>query len=284
MTSERGRLGVFSPQRLDDRLVDEFLGLCRGVLMDGEVQEREVVRLEEWCSANRAGYAQWPLDVIATRICRILEDGLVEDEERNDLAALIKQVLGGEPEEAATSTSLPLTTPPPEIVYPTRGFCFTGTFAFGTRKACEAAVASRRGAPCGSVTSSVDYLVIGSLATKAWMHSSYGRKIEQAVELRARGLPIAILSEEYWTRSLQLVPSNDPDAVRLAVDKAIASGSPIEFLYRGSLRVIRPTAFVTWYNQPAVEGVYIAGESDAPDRVTRQYLLAHIARVAPAKA
>lgn len=281
MSSERGRLGAFSRQRLDDRLVDEFLGLCRGVLMDGEVQEKEIVRLEEWCSTNRAAFAQWPLDVIATRICRVLEDGLVEDEERGDLAALLRQVLGGEPEDPDTSTSLPLDSPPPEILYPTKGFCFTGTFAFGTRKVCEAAVASRRGAPCSSVTSSVDYLVIGSRATRAWMHSSYGRKIEQAIGLRSRGTPIAIISEEHWTRSLNLVPLYDAETVRTVFANALASGTAVRFLYRGSIRMIVPSSFVTSYNQPAIEGTYIGGDSEDPSRVVRQYLLHHIAEPSP---
>jgi hypothetical protein len=46
------------------------------------------------------------------------------------------------------------------------------------------------------------YLVIGVFASRDWMYTNYGRKIERAVELRQCGSGIAIISEEHWKHFL----------------------------------------------------------------------------------
>lgn len=279
MTADPGdlaRAGIFAPQRLGDRAVDEFIGICRGVLFDGEVSDKDIVRLEAWCNDNRAAFAQWPLDVIATRLARALEDGLVEEEERKDLHATLEELCGGEAEDVRASTNLPLTSPAPKVIFPEHLFCFTGTFAFGTRKVCEGAVVARQGRCTQSVSSSVEYLVIGSRATKAWMHSSYGRKVEAAVELARGGRDTAIISEAHWTRALALVAEYDPAVVEERLFWAIRNKKPVEFSYRGSRRVILPTRLITWLEQPAVEGNYLDGDSPDLNRPVRQYLLQHI--------
>ena len=73
----------------------------------------------------------------------------VDESERNDLTDTLIALTGNDFEigEVAKSASLPLTEPAPNLDFDGKIFCFTGTFTFGTRKACEAAVA-RYGAIC----------------------------------------------------------------------------------------------------------------------------------------
>jgi BRCA1 C Terminus (BRCT) domain len=92
--------------------------------------------------------------------------------------------------------------PPPAIAFLGSCFCFTGTFAFGTRKECEAAVLAKGGV-CKSLTHETGYLVIGAYATDSWAHSSFGRKIEKAVHMREKGSRIAIVAEPYWVGQLR---------------------------------------------------------------------------------
>ncbi len=54
-----------------------------------------------------------------------------------------------------------------------------------------------------SVSKSLDYLVIGTYVTDSWMHESYGRKIEKAMNYRAAGVPINIVTEERWAEAGQ---------------------------------------------------------------------------------
>ena len=138
------------------------------------------------------------------RVDAILADGVVEPEGAADLFSVLQRFAAGDFEAGETlkATTLPLDVPPPSIRFPTSRFCFTGTFAFGTRKECEAAVEAK-GARCGSLTKDTTYVVIGIYATDSWIHSTFGRKIEKAVEMRSKGCPVAIVGEQHWAAQLR---------------------------------------------------------------------------------
>lgn len=192
--------------RLADRAVDELIGLCRGVLADGVVMTEEAGFLLNWMTANRDAAQMWPANVLYPRIKEMLVDGILDDEEQSELLDLLMEVTGGglpdRPFAASMSTSLPLTDPAPTVTFGSRVFCLTGRFALGTRKDCQAAV-EERGGTCRSGPSRVtDYLVIGTIGSSDWIHSTHGRKIERAIDLREKGAPIAIVSEEHWASFL----------------------------------------------------------------------------------
>lgn len=197
MTSELHR--VFSRARLDDRLVNELIGLSHGIIADGTVNQRETEYLQKWLVAN-VGASDNPIVAnLLHRVNDMLRDGFLDADEAAELFETLRKFSGGDFElgELLKSTSLPLDSPPPEISFDQTRFCFTGTFAFGSRRDCEDAV-ERHGASAGSLTSKTDYLVIGTYATESWIHSSYGRKIERAVEMKHEGLPISIVGEAHW--------------------------------------------------------------------------------------
>lgn len=45
------------------------------------------------------------------------------------------------------------------------------------------------------ITIKVDYLVVGTKASKKWKHGTHGNKIEKALELKQKGHDIKIISE-----------------------------------------------------------------------------------------
>ena len=88
--------------------------------------------------------------------------------------------------------------PLPEVTIAGTTFCFTGQFEFGTRKECQAAVASRGGSTTDHITNKTEVLVIGNDPNPNWAHGSYGNKIADEMVLKLqRGKPI-IISELYW--------------------------------------------------------------------------------------
>jgi len=95
-------------------------------------------------------------------------------------------------------------SPEPEIVVEGKNLCFTGTFSYGNRKDCQAAVV-QRGGLATSINFKLNYLVIGSYATDSWVQSSWGRKIEKAIHLSQKGANILIVSEAHWSKILQLL-------------------------------------------------------------------------------
>lgn len=190
---------IFSRARLDDRQVTELIGICRGLTADGVVNAAEAEFLQTWLVAN-AGITDNPVVCnLLQRISAMLKDSVLGEEESKELSETLSRFTGGKLElgELLKSCTLPLDDPPPELVFPGSHFCFTGTFAFGPRKDCEAAV-ERLGGVSGSLTLKTNYLVIGAYATESWSQSSYGRKIERAVEMKSDGCPIEIIGEAHW--------------------------------------------------------------------------------------
>ena len=191
-------------QRIEDRGISELIGIARGLVADGVVNELEADFLIRWLKENEH-ITCWPFDVLNKRVRVMLADGMIDAEERQELLELLRDLIGGEPAAGKTinfASALPLTQPAPDIVFAGKTFCFTGTFAFGERKDCHAAVVRLGGKPQDKVTTRLDYLVIGSLGNEDWMHSTFGRKIQQALDFNAKGRGIAIVSEDAWAQAL----------------------------------------------------------------------------------
>lgn len=196
---------AYNRRRRADREVQELLGLAKGIIADGMVVDSEVVALQQWFDGHEDALDVWPLNVLSGRLRRILADGMVDEEERTELAGLLRQATGERPDGATAmrgATRLPLCDPAPHVEYVGRTFVFTGRFAFGTRTRCERAVLREGGAVKRTVSRGTHYLVIGALASVDWANSTHGRKIEEAVHLRAAGHPVHIVSEEHWSSTL----------------------------------------------------------------------------------
>ena len=192
----------FSAARLNDRTIDELIGLSRGFLADGEINQSEAEFLLGWLEGNRQFCDQWPFNVLYQRVREMLADGILDHEEQSELIDLLMDLTGcGQPVDKkvhSDSTSLPLCDPPPEIKFLEKVFCFTGKFIYGTRKECQGEVLSRGASIASSPTLKTQYLVIGQVGSTDWIHSTFGRKIEKAMDLREKGSGIGIVSEELW--------------------------------------------------------------------------------------
>jgi len=190
-----------------DRQVDELIGLSRGIIADGLVTQDEVLFLQKWLVANKAVTESPVITLLTDRIFEILEDGTVDEFEKQELLETLTEFSGSDFElgETLKSTGLPLDNPAPPITFENKRFAFTGTFTHGKRSDCETAVKSL-GATVGNVTRKTDFLVIGAYATESWKHSSYGRKIEKAAADRENGHGIAIVSEDHWFKYLEGAP------------------------------------------------------------------------------
>ena len=191
-------------KRVTERSTDELIGICRGLIVDKVVSEEETGFLQSWLNTYRDAADSWPGNVIAARLDKIFEDGIIDPEERADLFNLLREVTGQKTDSLSPnqSTTLPFTKPAPPIFFADRQFCLTGRFAWGPRAHCETEIKSRGGRTHGNVTQQTHFLVIGTIGSRDWLHSTHGRKIEYAVELAGQNHPIAIVSEEHWADHL----------------------------------------------------------------------------------
>ena len=202
MTEEQ-RLNFVGQDRITSRQVDELVGLARGIAADGSVNRAEVEFLQKWLAANLAISDQPLIRRLYTRVNEVLADGIADADECRDLLDTLNSFASRDFElgEVLKSSSLPLCDPAPSLRFTGRRYCFTGTFNFGQRKACEAAVVER-GGDAGSLTQRTNVLVVGMYATESWKHSAFGTKIIKAVDMRESGVPICIVSETHWAGHL----------------------------------------------------------------------------------
>lgn len=181
---------------------NELLGLLDGVAANEQLHDKEVNELVYWLNKHPDVAAQWPGDVIADRLRRILADGIITTPERIEFIELIKQVTGTRLEETGQVTGSStefFEDEVSELLFDKKCFCFTGKFISGTRDYIEKLSTDRGASTSRSVTKKVDYLVIGIEASRDWKFASYGRKIEQAINLKRAGVPILILTERRWS-------------------------------------------------------------------------------------
>ena len=191
--------------RVQDRLIDELIGICRGVIADGVVDEAEAIFLGQWIENHRDIAEKWPVNVLYGRITEMLLDGVLSPVEQAELLLTLKALTGERStfEEPNRSTSLPLSQPVPVIDHRGKTFCLTGRFVFGPVIECEDTIREVGGVIAQTPTRETDYLVIGELCSPDWVHTTFGRSIEKAIELRDQGHTIEIVSEEHWVNSLR---------------------------------------------------------------------------------
>ncbi|MEQ8397275.1 BRCT domain-containing protein [Thalassobaculum sp.] len=190
---------AFDRARIDDRQVNELLGIAHGLMADGKIDQVEAEYLRKWLTNNVSLTENPIIGTLLSRVSAFLSDGVLDQDEALELFDTLRRFTGGQShlDGLQKSSELPIDYPPPVIQVDRSAFCFTGTFAFGSRKDCAAAV-ERLGGIHAPLNKGTRYLVIGVYATGSWAHSSFGRKIEKALRLKETGVPIAIVGEEHW--------------------------------------------------------------------------------------
>jgi hypothetical protein len=191
-----------------ERDLSELLGLAKGMLADGVVNDQEATYLFEWGTNHPDALNKWPVNLIFTRLRQFFHDGRIDEHERAELQELLAALVGGTASLLLGydgATTLPLDTPPPLMAYgPDEVYVFTGRFAYGPRHICEKEVTDRRGTCEDNITRRTSFLVIGTFGSRDWRHSAFGRKIVRAVELRDSGFALRIVGEDHWAATLSL--------------------------------------------------------------------------------
>lgn len=181
-----------------NRAIEHLLGLVTGMVADGELNDREIVMLNTWLSSHPEATADFPGNAVARAVRDVMADGVITEAERSHLLATLTS-LASTDFSATGSVSPEVANLPIEdcvtIEFRNSMVCFTGEFLYGTRAACERLVL-KLGAMCAdNVSKRVDILVIGTRVSPDWAHTSFGRKIQRAVELQEEGHAIEIISE-----------------------------------------------------------------------------------------
>jgi hypothetical protein len=185
--------------------LDELIGICRGVLADGGLSFPEVQFLWNWLSRNEPVRNTDEGEILFDTLSGALKSKALKHKDEDHLTGLLLKIVGGTPKntpDLSYSTTLPLDDPPPVIRIPGKSFCFTGKFEYGSRHECEECIIASRGVVHHYIVQDANYLVIGLLGSRDWIHSTKGRKIEHAIGLRNDGAGIKIVAEGHWKSCL----------------------------------------------------------------------------------
>ena len=74
-------------------------------------------------------------------------------------------------------------------------FCLSGEFVSGDRNTVDTNLRLRGAETSPNVNKDVNFLVVGTLASRDWLYTSHGRKIEKALLLKRKDVPISIITE-----------------------------------------------------------------------------------------
>lgn len=127
-----------------NRSINELIGLCRGILLDGQVNRLELDGLQSWVAANMEAASTYPMCVVIDFLTEVYADGEATQRECDAAAVLFGKIIGMTEGGIATtesgralSSSLPLDKPMPPVVFQDKTFVFTGELAYAPRDKCK---------------------------------------------------------------------------------------------------------------------------------------------------
>lgn len=184
-------------------------GYILGVMADNALSIQEVLNLQKWITDHDELTGYFPYDELYSILVSILKDGIVTHDELTYLKAFLSQFvdtkkslhlneieLSNLRKEVSVSGICALA---PEINFEDRKFCFTGESIRSTRKEIANLVYNLKGNFTNNLTKDTSYLVVGNAGNDCWAFSCYGRKVEQAIHLRQKGIPLIIVNEnDFW--------------------------------------------------------------------------------------
>lgn len=182
--------------------VEELVGFLSGIASDGVLNDAEVEAMTSWLDRNESIKGVWPANVVAERLSTVLEDGIITEEERQDLLMTVNQVTGANPEEdvAYQASTEVWEDKVDSIDFQGKTFCLTGDFVIGDRDSVDTMLHLRGAETSPNMNRTVDYLLIGTLANDDWLYRSHGGKLEKAILLKREGSTIKVITERALLR------------------------------------------------------------------------------------
>lgn len=182
-------------------------GICYGILADGVINDKEIFELNDWLNKHSHLSSYFPYDELKEILRKIVQDNRIDDDERVILKAYFYQFVKLREESNHCKIrdeimNIPITmlySFNPMIEFNEKVFCLTGKFKGGKQEDLIKNIDGRGGLCSNGVSKKVDYLIVGDNGNEAWAYACYGRKVEQAINLRKTGHNILIVNEfELW--------------------------------------------------------------------------------------
>ena len=88
----------FNRKNIDDRQIDTLIGLSKGLIADGKVDQAEAECLMGWLVQSRQASDNPIILNLLDKVDSMLEDGVLDAEESDELIGILRKVTGESPE------------------------------------------------------------------------------------------------------------------------------------------------------------------------------------------
>lgn len=142
-----------------------------GIKEDGKVVDKEIYELQKWLYENDYLKNNYPYDTICEIINKIIEDGIISEEEKRDVIDTIDKLYN------------PLTKIESQIIeFSSKSFCLSGDFKYGPKSLVGEYIKNKGGFIHDNVKKTTDYVVVGEFGSMAYSNGNYGSKVKKAKE------------------------------------------------------------------------------------------------------
>lgn len=159
-------------------------GILEGIACDKKIVIEEIENLKIWLIKNDYLSGVYPYDKVLLIVNKVLEDGILTENEKEDLALSFNEILN------------PICSNNKSIKLNGKTFCLTGDFKNGTKSEIKQKLENLGAIEKSGVSTKLDYLFVGGLGSDAWKYGNIGGKIAKAQELQEKGSLIQIITEE----------------------------------------------------------------------------------------
>ncbi len=159
-------------------------GIINGISCDEKIVLEEMQSLKIWLEKNDYLSGVYPYDKVTIIVNRVLEDGIITESEKQELAETFKELMN------------PTSNNNGGLELKDKTFCLSGEFKNGSKSEIKEKLEKQGATEKSGVSSKVDYLFVGGLGSDAWKYGNVGGKIAKAQELQEQGNQIKIVSEE----------------------------------------------------------------------------------------
>lgn len=181
----------------DDKEINQFIGFLKGIAADDTINNIEFDKLRIELEKYKHLMVNWPMNIIGKRVMDIIKDNVVTTNELKDLCELVQDITGTKFTKYGDAIGCATTLFNDKIdSFSHENVCLTGKFISGTRMVIKNRILELGAISQDNVTLQTDILIIGNLGSRDWIHTSTGRKIEKAVQLKNEGQKINITTEQ----------------------------------------------------------------------------------------
>lgn len=164
--------------------LQQLYGILDGITCDSQIDDAEVNVLNRWLQKHDYLTGVYPYDKLYLQVQSVLEDGIISDQERDEMMHTFTEMLH------------PVQEGHHDIDLAGKTFCLTGEFLFGSKAEVKAKLESYGAIEKNGVSAKLDYLFAGGAGSSAWKFGTAGGgKIKKAQELQEKGSNIQIIPE-----------------------------------------------------------------------------------------